>query len=175
MLKKILIGVAAIVVIFVAYVATRPSQYRIERSVVINTPANDPFMKVVIFRNWYDWSPWAKLDPKMTVEYGGPKGGVGSTYHWKGDDKVGEGRMTMTGALPNQLVEIRLEFLKPWEQTSTTEFRFSTEGGGTKVTWSMYGTHDFVGKLFALFVDMDKAVGPDLEKGLKALKALSEE
>jgi hypothetical protein len=35
----------------------------------------------------------------------------------------------------------------------------------------MSGENDFVGKLFAVFMDMDKMVGPDFEKGLGALKA----
>ena len=34
----------------------------------------------------------------------------------------------------------------------------------------MSGEHDFVGKLFAVFMDMDKMVGPDFEKGLESLK-----
>ena len=174
-MKRILLVLAAFVLIFAGFVATRPSTYRIQRSTVILAPPEDVFPRVVVFRKWQTWSPWAHLDPNMKVEYSGPKGGYGSVYSWKGNDKVGEGRMTMTGALRNELVQIKLEFLKPWEQTSTTEFRFVPEGGGTRVTWTMSGTHDFVGKLFAIFMDMDKMVGPDFEKGLAALKAESEQ
>jgi uncharacterized protein YndB with AHSA1/START domain len=111
----------------------------------------------------------------MTTDYSGPPSGVGAVYHWKGDDKVGEGRMTITGAVENELVQIKLEFLKPWEQTSLTEFTFAPDPGGTRVRWSMSGTHDFVGKLFAIFMDMDKMVGPDFERGLNALKERSRE
>jgi hypothetical protein len=175
MFKRILIGIAVIVVAFAAFVATRPSTYKVERSTVISAPVEDVYPHVVVFRKWVNWSPWANLDPNMKVEYSGPKGGVGSIYYWKGNDKVGEGRMTMTGALKDELVQIKLEFLKPWEQTSVTEFRFVPEAGGTRVTWSMSGTHDFVGKLFAVFMDMDGMVGPDFEKGLKALKERSRE
>ncbi len=174
-MKRILLVLAAVVVIFAGFVATRPSAYKIERSTVVDAPVEDVFPRVVIFRNWVSWSPWAKLDPNMKVEYAGPKGGLGSVYTWKGDDKVGEGRMTMTGAVKDELVRIKLEFLKPWEQTSLTEFHFVPEGNGTRVTWTMSGTHDFVGKLFAVFMDMDKMVGPDFEKGLAALKAESEQ
>ncbi len=174
-MKKVLLILVAAVAIFAAFVATRPSRYTIERSTVIQAPVGEVFRRVVIFRKWQSWSPWANLDPNMKVEYGGPKGGYGSTYSWKGNDKVGEGRMTMTGALRDELVQIKLEFLKPWEQTSTIEFHFAPEGGGTKVTWTMSGTHDFVGKLFAIFMNMDKMVGPDFEKGLAALKAESEQ
>ena len=171
MVKKIFLALAVVVAIFAAFVATRPAEYKVERSLVVNAPASDVFSAgAPIFRKWTTWSPWAHLDPGMKVEYSGPKGGVGSTYHWKGNDKVGEGRMTLTGRIQDQLVEIKLQFIKPWEQTSKTSFTFQPEGPGTRVTWSMTGERDFVGKLFGLFMDMDKMVGPDFEKGLLALK-----
>ncbi|HQR29458.1 MAG TPA: SRPBCC family protein [Anaeromyxobacteraceae bacterium] len=175
MLKKILAILLVVVLAFGGFVGSRPSDYKIERSIVIDGPIESVYPEVVMFRRWGNWSPWAHLDPNMAVEYGGPKGGLGSTYHWKGNDKVGEGRMTMTGALKDELVQIKLEFIKPWAQVSQTEFRFKPEGPGqTRVTWTMTGKHDFVGKLFALFMDMDKMVGTDFEKGLAALKARGE-
>jgi hypothetical protein len=174
-MKRIFLVLGAVVVIFAVYVATRPSEYKVERSLVVNAPASEVFPRVVTFQKWTTWSPWAHLDPGMKVEYSGPKGGVGSVYYWKGNDKVGEGRMTVTGATPDRLVEIKLDFIKPWEQTSKTSFTFQPEGSGTKVTWSMTGERDFVGKLFGIFMDMDKMVGPDFEKGLLALKAKADE
>jgi len=174
-MKRIFLVLAAVVAIFAAFVATRPSEYKVERSLVMSAPASEIFPRVVIFRKWTTWSPWARLDPSMAVEFSGPKGGVGSVYHWKGNDKVGEGRMTMVSALKDQLIEIKLQFIKPWEQTSKTSFTFQPEGSGTKVTWSMTGERDFVGKLFGLFMDMDKMVGPDFEKGLQALRDKSDE
>jgi hypothetical protein len=175
MVKKILLVLLAVVAAFLLFVATRPAQYRIERSAVVRAPAAVAYGKVVDFRNWPGWSPWAHLDPNMKVDYAGPESGPGSVYHWKGNDKVGEGRMTITGAKPAEEIDIRLEFIKPWEQTSQTVFTFRPDGaGGTKVTWSMSGDRDFVGKLFGVFMDMDGMVGPDFEKGLAALKKLAE-
>ena len=173
-MKRIFLVLGAVVGIFVAFVATRPSEYKVERSLLMGVQASEIYRRVVTFRKWTSWSPWANLDPSMTVEYSGPKGAVGSVYYWKGNDKVGEGRMTMTGAVKDQLVEIKLEFIMPWEQTSKTSFTFQPEGPGTKVTWSMTGERDLVGKLFGLFMDMDKMVGPDFEKGLQALKTQAE-
>ena len=34
----------------------------------------------------------------------------------------------------------------------------------------MQGEHDFMGKAMSLFMDMDKMVGPDFERGLANLK-----
>ena len=176
MLKKILVAVVAVVAIFAIYVSTRPATYRVERGIVVQAPAAAVYGQVVDFRKWPDWSPWAHLDPAMKVDFTGPDAAPGSVYHWKGNDKVGEGRMTMTGALKDDLVQIKLEFLKPWEQTSETTFKFTREGTAqTRVTWAMTGQHDWVGKLFALFMDMDKMVGGDFEKGLANLKQVTEE
>jgi hypothetical protein len=174
MLKKILLAVVAVVVVFALFVASRPAAYKIERSTLVNAPASAIYPRVAAFPGWTAWSPWAHLDPAMKVDYAGPAEGTGAIYHWKGNDKVGEGRMTITAAEKDQLLRIKLEFIKPWEQTSDTVFRFQPEGAGTRVTWSMTGDRDFVGKLFGVFMDMDAMVGPDFEKGLAALKRESE-
>jgi len=170
MWKKIVLALFVVLLALLAFVALQPSAYRVARSAAVAAPPQVVYEQIADFRRWAAWSPWAKLDPAMAVDYGGPPLGVGATYHWKGNDKVGEGRMTITRVVPDALVQIKLEFLKPWEQTSLTEFAFAPAPGGTKVTWSMSGTHDFVGKLFAIFMDMDKMVGPDFEKGLATLK-----
>jgi len=65
---------------------------------------------------------------------------------------------------------VKLEFLKPWASTNETIFDLYAESGGTRVVWIMTGELDFVGKAMSLFMDMDKAIGPDFERGLAALK-----
>ena len=44
----------------------------------------------------------------------------------------------------------------------------------TFVTWSMDGNHNFIGKAFGMFMDMDKMLGADIEKGLVQLKTVAE-
>ncbi|HVP67647.1 MAG TPA: SRPBCC family protein [Anaeromyxobacteraceae bacterium] len=175
MVKKILFAVVGVVVLFGAYVATRPSAYRIERSAPVAAPPEVVYAQIADFHRWKDWSPWAHLDPKMRDTLGGAPAGLGAVYEWSGNDKVGEGRMTIVGARPNEEVDIRLEFLKPWSQTSRTEFRLKPEAGGTRVTWAMSGENDFVGKAYGVFVDMDRIVGRDFEKGLASLRTVSED
>jgi uncharacterized protein YndB with AHSA1/START domain len=175
MLKRIVLALAVLLLALVAFVALQPSAYRIARSAAIAAPPQVVYEQIADFRRWAAWSPWAKLDPAMAVDYGGPPLGVGATYHWKGNDKVGEGRMTVVDARPGELVAIQLDFIKPWESRTRTEFRLGPEAGGTRVSWAMSGENDFVGKAFATFVSMDKAIGPDFEKGLAALRAVAEE
>jgi hypothetical protein len=173
MVKKIVIAVAVIVAVFLLAVASRPSAYRYQRAATIAAPPALVQAHVADFHRWAAWSPWEHLDPAMKKTFGGPAQGAGATYHWAGNDKVGEGRMTITGATPGT-VEIKLEFLKPWTQTSLTGFTFVPEGDGTKVAWSMSGENGFTARAMTLFMDMEKMIGKDFEAGLAKLKEVAE-
>ena len=82
--------------------------------------------------------------------------------------------MTITESRPNELVQIKLEFLKPFQATNTAEFTFRPEGERTAVTWSMYGHNNFMSRAVFLFVNMDKALGGEFEKGLASMKSVAE-
>jgi len=43
----------------------------------------------------------------------GEAGTVGSSYHWTGNRKVGEGQMTIADIEPNSSVKVDLKFIKP--------------------------------------------------------------
>src|SRR5574341_656363 len=103
MLKKILIALAAIVVVFVAVVAMQPSDFRIVRTATMSAPAPALFVQVNDFHNWEAWSPWAKLDPAAKNSFEGPSAGTGAIFRWAGNNKVGEGRSTITESRPNEL------------------------------------------------------------------------
>jgi uncharacterized protein YndB with AHSA1/START domain len=172
--RKILLALGVALVLFVAIVATRPGTFHLERSIVIAAPPEAVFAQVNDFHAWAGWSPWEKLDPEQKRTFEGPGAGVGAKYAWKGNDKVGEGRMTIEKSERPSLVAIRLEVLKPFEATNTATFTCVPVPEGTKVTWAMDGTNNFVAKAASLFMDMDKLVGGDFEKGLAAMKIAAE-
>jgi len=174
MLIKILVALAVIVLGFVGVVAMRPSEYRVARTATIAAPAPAVFAQVNDFHKWDAWNPWAKLDPAMKQAYEGAPAGIGAIYTWAGNSEVGEGRMTLTESRPSDLVRIRLEFLKPFATTSTAEFSFKPEGDHTAVTWSMTGKVNFMAKVVHLFMDMDRMIGGNFEKGLAQLKSVVE-
>lgn len=173
-MKKILLVVLVILAGLFAYVATRPEAYRITRARAIAVPPEVAFAQVADFHRWEAWSPWGKLDPAMKTTYAGPPGQVGSSYAWTGNDKVGAGRMTIVDEKPGQRVYIRLEFLKPFKSVSTTTFSFLPSAEGTQATWTMEGKNDLMGKAMSAFVDMDKMIGGDFDRGLDQLKAVCE-
>lgn len=174
MLTYIVIAIAAIVVVFVIIVATRPADFRVTRTDTISAPAEAVFAQVNDFHKWAAWSPWEKLDPELKRIFEGPSAGPGAIYRWAGNNKVGEGRMTILESHPRDVIRIKLEFLRPFKATNTAEFTFKPQGNQTAVTWSMYGKLNFMSKAFHMFVDFDKIVGGDFEKGLAALKSMAE-
>ena len=174
MIKKIFIAVAAVFVVFLIVVALQPSEFRVERSTTISAPAAAVFAHVNNFHQWEAWSPWAKLDPAAKNSFEGPPAGMGAIFRWAGNNEVGEGSMTITESRPSDLITIKLEFLKPFAATSTAEFTFKPEGNQTAVTWSMFGTNNFIAKAFCLFNSMDKMVGGQFETGLAQMKSVAE-
>jgi len=174
MLVKILIGVAIVVVILVIVIATRPSTFRIERSIKISAPPSSAFALVNDFHRWSVWSPWEKMDPNLERSYEGASSGQGSVYSWNGNKKVGQGRMTIEQSRENSKIVIKLEFLRPFKQTNTATFTFTPEADGTTVRWAMDGRNNFLGKTFHMLIDMDKMVGNDFERGLTAMKEQAE-
>jgi len=174
MLKKLFIVLAVIIVVFGIVVVLQPSLFQVTRTANISAPPPAVFAQVNDFHKWEVWSPWARLDPAMKQTYSGAPSGTGAVYEWMGNNKVGEGRMTLTESRPNDLIRIKLEFVKPFASTCTTEFTFKPEGNQTAVTWTMAGHNNFMAKAFSLFMNMDKMVGGDFEKGLAQLKSAVE-
>ena len=107
MVKKILIGLAAVIVVFAVIVAMQPAEFRVMRSATIAAPAPVVFAQVNDFHKWEAWSPWEKLDPNMKKTYEGAPAGTGAIYAWSGNKDVGEGRMTLTESRPNELIRIQ--------------------------------------------------------------------
>ena len=148
--------------------------YQVKRSIRINAAPPQIYDQLVDFHNWPSWSPWERMDPTMTKSYEGPASGVGSVYSWKGNRKVGEGRMMITEANAPGRVSLDLRFLKPFKSESRSVFDLSPADQGTDVTWTMTGEHTILSRIMGVFMPMDKLIGKDFEKGLAQLKATVE-
>jgi uncharacterized protein YndB with AHSA1/START domain len=171
MLIPILIIVAVVIVAFIAFVASRPGDFRVTRSTEIAAPPEAIFPNVNDLHKWTAWSPWEGLDPSMQRTYEGPAAGVGAIYRWHGNNKIGAGSMTVIESRPGELVRLRLEFLKPFKAINIVDFTFKPDGNQTVVTWTMTGKANFVCKMIGLFASMDKMCGSMFEKGLTQLNS----
>ena len=174
MLKKALIGLAVVVAVLLAVVATRPESFHVERTTLIAAPAQVVFDQINDFHNWGGWSPWDHLDPNQKKTYSGSPMGAGAQYAWAGNDKVGEGNMTIVEAKAPEIVKIKLDFIKPFPAKNDTAFTLAATGVTVKVVWSMDGAYDFMGKAASIFMDMDSMIGKDFEAGLASLRTIAE-
>ena len=172
--KKFLLTLAILAVVLAAVVAMQPSDFRVERSISISAPPSAAFELVNDFHHWEIWSPWLEADPQVKVTFEGPSSGEGAIYRWAGNSQVGEGSATIVESRPNERIEIKLEFLKPFANTSNSEFTFQPQDGQTKATWSMSGHNDFLAKAIHLVLNMDEMIGGQFAKGLAKMKSAAE-
>ncbi len=178
MLETILIGVAGVLVLFVAVVATRPSAYHVERKLEVAAPTDLVFGVLNDLHQFAGvlflfGSPLETCDPNMQKTFEGPAAGVGQSYAWSGKE-AGKGKMTIDESVPGQKVGVKLEFVKPMASTATCALTLAGTPTGSFVTWSMDGNHNFIGKAIGMFMDMDNMLGADIEKGLALLKTVAE-
>jgi uncharacterized protein YndB with AHSA1/START domain len=174
MIKIAFIAVAVLIAGVLAFAATRPDSFRIERSASIKAPPEKVFAAINDLHRWTAWSPWEKLDPKLKRSYSGAESGKGAAYAWEGDSKVGAGRMeVMESAAPSKIV-IKLDFIKPFEGHNTAEFTLLPDSGGTRISWAMFGPSPYLSKVMGVFFSMDSMIGGYFEQGLANLKAISE-
>src|SRR5687767_14702551 len=146
MFKRILLVLLAVVVVFAVVVAMRPAEYAVSRSATMAAPPSAIFLHVNDFRKWEAWSPWAKLDPNAKNTFSDPSSGKDAKFSWVGNSEVGEGSITIVESRPNELIQIRLDFVKPMAGTSDVLFTFKPEGDKTNVTWSMSGKNNYIAK-----------------------------
>lgn len=169
MIKKILVGLVAVIAIFLIVVAMRPADFRVERSATIAAPAAALFEQVNDHHKFAVWNPFMKLDPNVKNTYSGPESGVGAVCAWDGNKDIGAGSATITESKPGELVRMRMDWIRPMAGVATVDFTFKPDGDKTTVTWAMYGKNGFMGKAVSLFMDCDKMCGPPFEQGLAEL------
>ncbi|MFC5437897.1 SRPBCC family protein [Rhodanobacter umsongensis] len=173
MFKIILIIVVVLIVAVLAFAATRPGTFKLERATTIKASPEKILAFINDFSRWTVWSPWEKLDPALKRSYGGAASGPGAIYEWQGNSKVGQGRMEIL-ASSALATSIKLDFIKPFEAHNIADFTLVPQGDSTTITWAMHGSNSFIAKLMHLFFNMDKLVGADFARGLANLKAAAE-
>src|SRR3569832_582267 len=170
----VILAVAIAIVLFLA--SSKPATFAIQRSAVMQAPAEAVFPLINNFHQWTKWSPWEYKDPALKRTYSGAESGKGAIYAWEGNKNVGSGRMEILDASSPSKITIKLDFLKPFEAHNMAEFTFVPErdAKATNVIWVMRGASSFMSKLMQVFMDFDKMVGRDFETGLVNLKTRTE-
>lgn len=170
--------VAAVLAVLIAAVfvraALRPDVFRMERSARIAAAPEKVFMLVNDLRAWSRWSPWEKKDPGMKKTHSGATQGKGAIYEWDGNKQIGSGRMEITESSPYGRIAIKLDFIKPFEGHNVAEFTLKPDGGGTELTWAMFGPTPYLMKVMHTVLPVERMIAKDFDAGLAELKAAAE-
>jgi len=163
-----------LLIAFILFVATRPDDFRIERTLSMQARPEQIFPMLNNFHEWEAWSPWEKVDPAVRRSYSGPQQGQAAVYSWLGNKELGEGRMEILESQPFNYLRIQINFYKPFAAQNTIEFRLEEQGATTLVSQAMFGSCNFMSKLMGLFFSMDNMVGKKFDEGLLDLKNIVE-
>ena len=146
-------------------------KFNVDRSTTINTSVTKVKKLVEDFKHWSKWSPWTIAEPDCDIQVKGKAGTVSHEMSWDGAI-IGAGKMTLTKATDNRF-DYELEFLKPYKSTARTSFIFKSDMKKTTVTWTMEGNMPFF--MFFMIPMMKGWISMDYDRGLRMLKALSED
>jgi uncharacterized protein YndB with AHSA1/START domain len=169
----IVVIVALAVAALLAFAATRPGTFRIQRTTSIKSPPEKIFPHLEDLHAHSTWSPFEK-DPNMKRTHSGASKGKGAVYEWDGNRQVGAGRIAITDTVPNSKVMLKLDMFRPFPAHNVVEFTLVPNGSGTNVSWAMQGPQPFMAKVMSTFINCDKMVGTQFEEGLAKLKAIAE-
>lgn len=171
MLIKLIGAVGLVIAGVFIYAAMQPSRMNISREAFVKASPEVIFPYINNSKKSNEWMPWKESDPNVEMIYSGPDEGVGSTTTWDSKGQMGKGRARVVESIPNQSVKTELTYTRPMEMSQLAEVSLTPSSDGTVVRWSVTGENSFMGKVFALFMDMDEMVGKEFDKGLNNLKA----
>jgi hypothetical protein len=169
MLRTVAMGVVGLVGVAIAVGLALPRTWRVERTVVIEAPAERILPAVSTLRRWQSWAPWARTDPKAVHRFVGPESGVGARWQWNGP-ALGTGALTVVTA-NSSAVELEAAIASE-DVNARQRFTFVPEGDATRVTWLDEGTLPRLGGFFTSSVEARLSI--QLEAGLSNLKAVAE-
>lgn len=172
-LKIIVLVILGLLVLFFVAGLFLPKSYRVERSITLFQPVGMVYNDLSNFDLRSQWDPWCELDPRVKVTVSGPVGEVGSTWGWE-SDTLGKGSETIEEMVPDKLIRTKLEFMAPRHSISTMLYEFENLGDSVRFSWVMTGNVRYPVEIWIGLL-MDKIIGKDLERGLKNIKAFSEE
>jgi hypothetical protein len=174
MVLKIVVLVAAVIAAVLVFAATKPNIFRVQRSIVINAPADKIFPLINDLPSWDSWEPEDRKDAAMKKTFIGPASGTGAAMEWDSKGQGGKGRLSITESVPNSRIAIKVDFVRPFAAHNLNEFRLEPDTGGTKVTWSIQASNLYAMRLVGVFFNIPREFGKHVESGLSNLKSVAE-
>lgn len=151
-------------------------EYTVSSEVIVNKSKPFVFDYIRLLKNQNEYSVWATMDPDMKKEFRGTDGTKGFISAWDSENKnVGKGEQEILKIADGERVDYEIRFIKPFKSTSLASMStVSVTENQTKVKWEFSGKMKYPMNLMLLFMNMEKMVGNDLDKGLQNLKTILE-
>lgn len=168
-IKKIVIGLGIVIIVFLGIGMLLPATYKVERSTSINAPIDLVFDQVNDLKKNEAWSPWK--DPTMKITYSPVTAGKGASSSWTSEN-MGSGSQTIEESVPGSAITTHLDF--GGDGTAKAHWSFVQEGETVKVTQAMTGDQGANPLKRWVGFFMDKMIGKYFDQGLASLKLVSE-
>lgn len=167
MIKKIAMGVVALVVLGLAVAALWPRTWHVDRSIRIEATAEQIHPWLADLKRWQEWSVWTRaMDPSVHHIYEGQQDGAGARWTWMGT-RLGRGQVEITSADPRTGVELD-ESIESSTVNARASIRYAERDGATVVSWVDEGALPPMMGLFRGSVEA--RLGAQMEQGLAQLK-----
>lgn len=169
----LLLSLVALILIVGLFV---DGKFSVSRTIEINQAQETVFEYISLIENQQEYGVWQKKDPNISIKTTGVDGTVGFISSWDSKvDDVGKGEQEIMKIVDGKLIETEIRFKRPMEVTSQAFLELTeVSRNSCTVSWKFEGESSYPFNVFALFMNMDEEIGPDLDKGLKNLKVILE-
>lgn len=172
LLKYLGLGILSLVALSLIAAAFLPRHFHTEASATVNKPVGDVFSYVRYLKNQDQFSYWNLKDPSMVKTYTGTDGTQGATYSWNSqNEELGQGTQTIKNIVENQRLEIRMQFIKPFENESDATISTTATGPATTtLTWAFDDDMAWPMNLMPYLFNMKKSLGDMLQTSVDNVK-----
>jgi len=152
--------------------AILPKDFKVERTIIIEQTVDKVYNYLRFLKHQEEYGVWYQMDKNMKKTYKGTDGKEGFISSWESkNEDVGAGSQEIVKLVDNKEILTKLRFTKPFESESYSYFHtISVSESKTKIVWGLKGSFPYPMNLMLLFMDMDKALGKDLDGGMAGLK-----
>lgn len=174
--KRILLWLAIIVGLVALSGPFLPTDFAVERSIIIKAPHGAINAYLETPKLWNKWSAWSSdRDPTIKFTYSGPEAGKGAKQEWTSKE-MGSGWLNISSSNAKTGIAYFVGFDNGGEAYRGTILLQRPPNGaqGVLVSWSMLGSTGDNYLMRYLAFKLDDWIGSDFEYGLNRLKEFSE-
>jgi hypothetical protein len=116
------------------------------------------------------------MDPNMKTVFTGTDGTEGFVSAWESENKnVGKGEQEIQKIVEGERLDYEIRFIKPFNSTNWAFITTTRINDNQTLThWEFSAKMKYPMNLMLVFMNMEKMIGNDLEKGLQNLKVILE-